>query len=107
MTDRLKKLQKFCHMFEAHVEPSERRFYKRETIDFRQLSDTDFYTRTEEVRALAIHLPEHRIDDLLGFFDEQKFHEMKIRDNVPAVKKAYEQYRLLLKMCGGDFDARY
>ena len=107
MTSRLKKLERVCHMFEAHVKQSERRFYKRETIDFQRLYDTDFYAHTHEVNAVAIHIPEHRIDDFLGFFDERKFREMEIRDNVPAVKKAYEQYQLLLKMCGGDVDARY
>lgn len=106
MTDRLKKLERLSHMFEAHVEQSQRRFYKRETIDYRS-SLQDFYTHVEEVRAVAIHIPEHRIDDLLNCFEEQQFLEMEIRANVPAVKKAYEQYRLLLKMCGGDFDARY
>jgi len=28
---------------------------------------------------------------------------MEIRDNVPAVKLAYERYQLMLKMCGGDY----
>jgi hypothetical protein len=34
---------------------------------------------------------------------ERQYKEMEIRDNVPAVKLAYERYQLLLKMCGGDY----
>ena len=61
---------------------------------------------TEKVDAVAIHIPIHKLDDFVSAIDEQKYKEMEIRDNVPAVKKAYENYQLLLKMCGGDY-ARY
>jgi hypothetical protein len=64
--------------------------------------DPNVHYNTEIVDAIAIHIPTHRIDDVLSMIDNQKYREMEIRDQVPAVKKAYEHYRMLLKMCGGD-----
>jgi hypothetical protein len=61
---------------------------------------------TETVDGVAIHIPIYKLDDFVSAIDEQKYKEMEIRDNVPAVKLAYERYQLMLKMCGGDY-ARY
>ena len=60
----------------------------------------------EEIEAVAIHIPVDRLDDFLGIVDEQRYKELAIRNSVPAVKLAYERYKMLLKMCGGD-DAGY
>lgn len=59
--------------------------------------------KTETVDAIAIHIPIHKLDDFLSAIPEQKYREMEIRDNVPAVKLAYERYQMLLKMCGSDY----
>jgi hypothetical protein len=100
-------LQNFCKYFEAYPEKSTRRFYRRTRIMRSDYNDPNVHYETEEVDAVAIHIPIHKLDDFLGIVDEQRYRELEIRDQVPAVKKAYEQYKLLLKMCGGDFDARY
>ena len=100
-------LANFCKAFEAHPEKSARRFYRRSKINWTDYNDPNVHYETEEVEAVAIHIPIYKLDDFLSIVDEQRYRELEIRDQVPAVKKAYEQYKLLLKMCGGDFDARY
>lgn len=101
------QLQRFCQAFEAEALKSDRRFYKREVVSWSEYNDPKVHFDTKIVEAVAIHIPEHRLNDFLQITDEQRYKEMHIRDNVPAVKKAYENYKLLLKMCGGDYDARY
>jgi hypothetical protein len=58
---------------------------------------------TETVEAVAIHIPIYKLDDFVSTVTERQYKEMEIRDNVPAVKLAYERYQLMLKMCGGDY----
>lgn len=117
--NRMKKvpvsLYELSKYFEAHVERSPRKFnvMKRQSIDWYRdpidstASDINGHRlQVEEVEAVAIHIPDHRVDDFLDCIDDSRIKEMEIRNSVPAVKKAYEQYRLLLKMCGYE-DARY
>ena len=101
--------------FDAYIEQSPRRFnvIKRHPLEWyadpasSTASDLNGYRhQVESVDGIAIHLPEHRVDDFLSCIDDHRIKEMEIRNNVPAVKKAYEQYQLLLKMCGYT-DARY
>ena len=75
--------------------------------DMFDYEDTMPRYNVEEVEAVAIHIPIYKLDDFLSVVDEQKYKELYIRNSVPAVKKAYEHYRMLLKMCGGDYDAGY
>jgi hypothetical protein len=100
-------LQDFCKAFDAHPERSDRKFYRRSRIDYTDYNDPNVHYKTETVEAVAIHIPIYKLDDFLSVVDEQRYKELDIRNNVPAVKLAYERYKLLLKMCGGDFDARY
>ena len=102
-----KSLKKFCQSFDAHVEPSERRFARSKRLDYTDLKDPNVYYTTETINSVAIHIPEDRIDDFISIVDEHKYIEMEIRNSVPAVKLAYERYQLLLKMCGGEYYARY
>lgn len=99
------QLQRFCEMFEAYPTESDRKFYKRTKIDsWSSYNDPSIHYHAEVVKAVAIHIPEHRIEDFLDVVvDEKRYLEMEIRNNVPAVKKAYEHYQLLLKMCGADY----
>lgn len=99
---RSESLEKFCRVFDAEAERSSKRFIKKTRMDYTDYNDPNIHYTTEEIDAIAIHIPTHRIDDFLGIVDEQRYREMAIRDQVPAVKKAYEQYKMLLKMCGGD-----
>lgn len=101
-----KKLEKFCNYLGAYAEPSTRKFFRIEPMNAQlfEKSDIDFETKT--VGGVAIHIPEDRVNDFFSMLDEQKYQEMTVRNEVPAVKKAYEHYQLLLKMCGVD-SARY
>lgn len=100
-------LKNFCEAFDAYPEKSNRKFLRRKRIERTDYNDPNVYYNTEEVEAVAIHIPIYKLDDFLGIVDEQRYKELYIRNSVPAVKKAYEQYKLLLKMCGGDYDAGY
>jgi len=100
-------LTKFCEAFDAHPERSDRRFYRRSKIDWTDYNDPNIHYKAEEVEAVAIHIPIYKLDDFVSIISERQYHEMEVRTNVPAVKLAYERYQMLLKMCGGDFDARY
>lgn len=98
------QLRRFCEMFEAYPTTSDKKFYKRTMVSWSEYNDPNVSYHTETVNAIAIHIPEHKVGDFLEVaVDEQKYKEMQIRDNVPAVKLAYERYQLLLKMCGGDY----
>jgi len=99
-------LQNFCKAFDAHPEKSNRKFVRHVMQDCIDYEDPNVHYTIEEVEAVAIHIPIYRLDEFLNIVDEQKYKELAIRDNVPAVKKAYEHYKMLLKMCGGD-NARY
>ena len=101
-----KPLQQFCEAFDAIPERSDKRFHRRQRLDFIDYNNPDVQYKFETVEGVAIHIPIYKLDDFLSVVDEQKYKELEIRANVPAVKKAYEHYRMLLKMCGGDF-ARY
>ena len=96
-------LRRFCESFEAVPAPSDRTFYRRTMVNWSDFSDTRVDYKTETVDVVAIHIPIHKLDDFVSAIDEQKYKEMEIRDNVPAVKLAYERYQLMLKMCGGDY----
>jgi hypothetical protein len=99
---RSESLEKLCRVFEAHAERSPRKFIKRTRLDYIDYNDPNVHYTTEEIDAVAIHIPIHRIDEFLNIVDEQTYKELYIRNEVPAVKKAYEHYRMLLRMCGGD-----
>lgn len=100
-------LRNFCEQFDAHVEPSNQVFYRHQfpqhplSIDH---FDTVDYNPPETIEAVSIHMPKDRLDDLLDLSNEQQYRAYMIRQQVPAVKKAYENYLLLLKMCGGEAD---
>jgi hypothetical protein len=105
-----KPLQNFIKAFEGHVEPSDRKFRRivSSPINWEQDSSIAYGSaKYEEVEAVALHIPIYKLEDFLESIPEHHYREMEIRMQVPAVKKAYEQYKLLLKMCGGDYDAGY
>lgn len=99
---RSESLQRFCAVFNAEAERSPKRFRKATKLKCIDYTDPNIHYSYEEVDAIAIHIPTYRIDDFLGIVDEQKYRELEIRTQVPAVKLAYEHYKMLLKMCGVD-----
>jgi hypothetical protein len=96
-------LQKFCEAFDAVPDRSDKRFYRKEMVSWSNYNDPNVNYKVETVDAVAIHIPIYKLDDFLSVVDEQRYKELAIRNNVPAVKLAYERYQMLLKMCGGDF----
>jgi len=103
-------LANFCKAFEAIPEPSQRRFRRMVSspINWEQDSSIPYGSaKYEEVEAVAIHIPIYKLDEFVNSIPEQHYKEMEIRMRVPAVKLAYERYQMLLKMCGGDYDAGY
>ena len=111
-----KPLQQFCKHFEAVPEPSHKKFRRMVSHPVDWYSDNDCDTdfnihsyqhRVEEVDAVALHIPIHKLEEFLASIPEQHYIEMELRMQYPALKKAYEQYKLLLKMCGGYPDAGY
>lgn len=103
--NQLDELSRLCDAFEGKTTKSEHRFYVKTRVAPADYLKPLVDYKTEVVGAVAIHIPEHRLDDFLEIFDDRKYRDMEIRLNVPAVKKAYEHYKLLLNMCRGDFDA--
>lgn len=99
-------LAKFCEAFDAVPDRSDKRFVRRTRLDYIDYNDPNVYYTTETVDAVAIHIPLYKLDDFVSTVSERQYKEMEIRDNVPAVKLAYERYQMLLKMCGSDY-ARY
>jgi hypothetical protein len=96
-------LSRFCNVFDAIPDRSDKKFYRRTMMNWSDYNDPRVDYKTETVDAVAIHIPIHKLDDFLSVVDERQYKELEIRANVPAVKKAYEHYLLLLKMCGGDY----
>jgi hypothetical protein len=100
-------LTKFCKVFNAELLHSDRKFYKPITTAWVDSEDPRVNFKVEEHPMVAIHLPREKLKEFLSVVDEQRYRELEIRDQVPAVKKAYEHYKMLLQMCGGDYDDRY
>lgn len=100
-------LTRFCEAFDAVTDHSDKKFYQRTMVNWSAYNDPKVDYKTKSIGAVAIHIPLHKLNDFVSVLDDQKYKELEIRANVPAVKKAYEHYQLLLKMCGGDYDAGY
>jgi hypothetical protein len=95
------KLMEYLKSVEVYIEKSDRRFYKNSKIP-PDWYNNDFYPdqlKREEVEAIAIHIPLDKVDDFISCLHLRSINEMEIRDRVPAVAKAYEQYQLMLKLC--------
>jgi hypothetical protein len=101
------QLADFCRAFDAIPERSDKKFYRRDRLAFTDYNNPEVQFKTETVDAIAIHIPLYRLDDFVSSIPAERWKEMEIREQVPAVKLAYERYKMLLKMCGGDYDAGY
>jgi hypothetical protein len=96
-------LKKLCQEFGGTATVSEQRFVRIHPPGSWDFMSTIADYKSTIIEGVAIHIPKDRLDDFLSVFDEQKYLEMQIRENIPAVKIAYERYRMLLKMCGSDY----
>lgn len=58
-------------------------------------------SQVQAIGGVAIHIPDCNVRDFVDAISP-RIHakELELRATVPAVKKAYEHYRMLLLMCG-------
>jgi hypothetical protein len=111
MKDYSQKYNKFCDQFDAKVTDSEIRFAVRQQIDpytYTTSMSTLYpeYTVTD-VKAIAFHVPEPRVKDMMQVFNEESLENVEIRRRYPAVQKAWDQYLNVLALCGGGVNAGY
>ena len=124
MPDKDRILSVFFTTHRIRVADQNKRAYKYHKIDARYFSDPMDYNRvnplvleydTETLYTLEIaeselrriaefesqvfnHMKEHGHYDMFNYIMEQKEREKFLKDKYPAVKKAYEQYSLMLKL---------
>jgi len=122
----LKELKEFCQKYDAYVTESARmhRRIKRMKYSLWSESDPEIFNTipVTDVKCVEIHMPEDRFRALLehndwvenaGLYDNRHFsnnvmrvsnliveheEESKIRNENPAVKIAYEKYKMLLEL---------
>lgn len=122
MTDNT--IRKFCEEHRIRVLDSNKRAHRYHKVDVRYFSDPMDYNRVspmileyETERLYTVEIAESELEKIASFesqvfnnmkqtghynmFEmlmEQKEQEKYLRDKYPAVRKAYEQYSLILKM---------
>ena len=111
MNDYSQKYSSFCKQFDAKVTDSEMRFAFRKQIDpfayTTAMSSLHPNFDIVDVKAIAFHVPEPRVKDVMQVFNEETFENAEIRRRYPAVQKAWDQYLNVLALCGGGVNARY
>jgi hypothetical protein len=122
MTD--KETQKFCYEHSIRVIDSNKRAYKHTQANVNLFHYADDYNKFlnepihfETETLYTVEIAESELErianfeaqvfnnmkqrghyDLFGVLMEQKEQEQRLRAKYPAVKKAYEQYSLMLKL---------
>ncbi len=117
-------LRKFCEQHRINVLDKNKRAHKyqkfnieffKDPIDFNIIHQNLAYYDTEPLYTLEIaeseleriakfeeqvfnNMKEHGHYDMFNILMDQKEAERYLRDKYPAVKKAYEQYSLMLKL---------
>lgn len=116
-------LKNFCHNHAIQVLDTHKRAHRYTKVDVKYFTNPydynviqDFVRHdTEPLYTIEIaeselqkiadfeaqvfnHMREHGHYDMFNWIMEQKEREKQLRDNYPAVKKAYEQYSLMLKL---------
>ena len=100
------RLNEICNLFGAVAEPSQKKFRRITNID--ELDELNsLFARIEDIDAIAIHIPKDKLKFFMEAFNDQIMREMELRATVPAIEKAYKHYKMMIQMCGGDYDARY
>lgn len=98
-----KQLEKICKLFDAVVEPSQRRLRRITELNYNNLYEpnelTSSISNIPDVEMIAIHIPKDRLNLFIEAFDEQSIKEITLRTSVPAIEKAYRQYKTLIYMC--------
>jgi hypothetical protein len=101
MNQNLKK--DFEEMFGAKVEQGTRRFIRKAPLSLTNVYEYESKFMVEDMPSLTIHITEEEFEHMTQYMPGRIIRERNIREDIPAVKKAWDNYQLLLKMCGGDY----
>ena len=121
-----KNLAEFCHKYDATAKPSHTKYRRIKRMDYSMWSESDptvFNTLPcEDIEMVEIHMPMDRFRALLehddwiskaGLLDNRHFtnnvsrvahlivehdEECRLRHTNPALKKAWENYQMLLRL---------
>jgi hypothetical protein len=103
MNPNLKK--DFEGQFGAKIEPGSRSFYRKVPVSnwstYNYSIDVDL--KVETVPSLTIHMTEEEFEHMTRYIPNRVMLERRMREDIPALQKAWDNYQLLLKMCGGDY----
>jgi hypothetical protein len=101
MNSNLKK--DFEQQFGAKIEPGTRRFFRRPGPASWSNFNADYNVTVEDIPSLVIHISEEEFEHMTQYMPGRIAKERRLREDVPAIQKAWDNYQLLLKMCGGDY----
>lgn len=101
MKSNLKK--DFEEQFGAKIEPGTRRFIRKQPVSWSSYNVGDYDVTIEEQPSLTIHMTEEEFEHMTRYIPGRVIREKRLREDVPAIQKAWDNYQLLLKMCGGDY----
>lgn len=93
----------FEKQFSAKVEPGTHKFYRKMPVSWSAYNHLDYEMHTEIVPALTIHMTEDEFHHMTMYIPGRIVRERRLREDIPAIQKAWDNYQLLLKMCGGDY----
>jgi hypothetical protein len=96
-------IDQFCTSFEASIEKSNKQYYKTSYSGLYGLDSTKIDNCVIDrinVEVVAIHLPKENFEKLIYSCDRDRFEEINLREDHPAVKKAWEQYVAILNLVG-------
>jgi hypothetical protein len=114
------EVDRFLKKYESRASISQReRYYKRVPLSYtdwlKDGANIPFHQEVEHEPMIEVYIPKHRFQDLverekiirrieeencdLKYMVEQQENDNRIRNENPAVKKAWDNYQLLLNLC--------
>lgn len=101
MNPNLKK--DFEEQFGAKIEPGMRRFSRRQPVNWSSYNVGDYDVVIEEMPSLTIHMSVEEFEHMTQYIPGRVIREKRLREDIPALQKAWDNYQLMLKLCGGDY----
>jgi len=102
MNPNIKK--EFEEQFGARVEPGHRTFRRPIAVpNWSAYNIGDMNMSTEIIPSLTIHISEEEFEHMTQYMPGRIIRERNMREDIPALKKAWDNYQLLLKLCSGDY----
>jgi len=95
--------QDFEKQFEAKIEPGTRRFFRRAQPLSWSNFNAEYDVTVEDIPSLTIHMSEEEFEHMTQYIPSRIIKERNMRKDIPALQKAWDNYQLLLKICGGDY----